>query len=103
MAVKLKSSGMQLIEKDLSDNIGNGGVGDTYLLRQQQLQAKLSVLSLYLRVSATVARLQLAASRHLHAVIGISLFVVVVIPASIVQPRCGVAAPHCGVQQNKGV
>src|SRR5271155_3040785 len=78
----------------------NGGVGDTYRLRQLRLQVKLSVklsvLSLCLRLSyngvATAGCLE-APSRCDRCLS------VVVIPASIVLPRCGVAAPHCGVQQ----
>src|SRR5271155_284048 len=79
----------------------NGGVGDTYRLRQLRLQVKLSVklsvLSLCLRLSysgvATAGCLE-APSRCDRCLS------VVVVPASIVEPRCGVAAPHCGVQHH---
>ena len=55
MTVKLESSGMQWIEGSICQPKETGGIiGDTYLPRQQQLQAKLSVLSWHLRVSATV-------------------------------------------------
>jgi hypothetical protein len=46
MIVRLNSSEMQLFKGSICLTKGNGDVGDTYLLRQQQLQAKLSYAQL---------------------------------------------------------
>ena len=117
MIVELERIGMQWIGGSICLTKGNGDLGDTYALRQQQLQAKLSVPQFVLvdlsYSGAATARCLEAPSRYDKHLLNL----VVVIPASMYrtryrrrngglrlarlyrQPRCSVVTPQLRVQQ----